>query len=430
MLKLTLKNIGKIKDATVIINSITVVAGENNTGKSTISKCLFAISNSFYELDKKIEDERKKSIAGVLARIHRYLINEKKVFIHVDEDILSNIIMSALNSKKVVNKDIQKLVVDVIQQYDRNIIINIDQEELKDICSNIQAVLQISDFEILHSILEKKLEAEFNGQICNVFNREAGEIQVELKNRQFAVLIRDDRIREMSKDSILPINGDVIYIDDPFLLEDYKKFLFPFFYGLFDHQSYMRQKLNMIRNDGNIVNEIIIKNKLESIYNKISLVCDGNIVFDGNKRLVYKFKESDKVLNVHNLSTGLKSFGILKMLLENDTLGQNGILIFDEPEIHLHPDWQLIFAELIVLLQKEFRLHVLVNTHSPYFLRAIQVYAAAHEIADTCTYYLSEEQGGAAFFTDVTDCIEKVYSKLSRPFQRLEDVRWQNDSIE
>ena len=33
-MKLTLKNIGKIGDASVEINGITVIAGENNTGKS------------------------------------------------------------------------------------------------------------------------------------------------------------------------------------------------------------------------------------------------------------------------------------------------------------------------------------------------------------------------------------------------------------
>ena len=35
-MKLTLKNIGKIGTASVEINGITVIAGENNTGKSTV----------------------------------------------------------------------------------------------------------------------------------------------------------------------------------------------------------------------------------------------------------------------------------------------------------------------------------------------------------------------------------------------------------
>lgn len=39
-MKLTLKNIGKIGTASVEINGITVIAGENNTGKSTVGRAL------------------------------------------------------------------------------------------------------------------------------------------------------------------------------------------------------------------------------------------------------------------------------------------------------------------------------------------------------------------------------------------------------
>lgn len=39
-MKLELKNICKIKNAEVELNGITVIAGENNTGKSTVGKAL------------------------------------------------------------------------------------------------------------------------------------------------------------------------------------------------------------------------------------------------------------------------------------------------------------------------------------------------------------------------------------------------------
>ena len=132
------------------------------------------------------------------------------------------------------------------------------------------------------------------------------------------------------------------------------------------------------------------------------------------------------VLNMKNLSTGLKTFVILQTLLKNGSIEQNSTIILDEPEIHLHPEWQLLFAELIVLLQKEFGVHVLLNTHSPYFLRAIQVYSAKYGIADRCRYYLSEAVGDQAEITDVTKEIDKIYARLSHPLQRLEDERWQD----
>ena len=52
----------------------------------------------------------------------------------------------------------------------------------------------------------------------------------------------------------------------------------------------------------------------------------------------------NKPLSVHNLSTGIKSFAILKILLEKGCLKDKDVLILDEPEIHLHPQWQIVYA--------------------------------------------------------------------------------------
>ena len=93
----------------------------------------------------------------------------------------------------------------------------------------------------------------------------------------------------------------------------------------------------------------------------------------------------------------------------------------------MHPQWQLLFAELIVLIQKEFNMHILLNTHSPYFLQAIEVYAAKYEIADKCKYYLAQLEGDMAVINDVSDSTETIYKLLAKPFQDLENVRYEND---
>ncbi|MDE6925744.1 MAG: hypothetical protein K2O97_09360 [Acetatifactor sp.] len=46
-MKLHIENISKIGMADIDIDGITVIAGSNNTGKSTVGKVLFALMNSF-----------------------------------------------------------------------------------------------------------------------------------------------------------------------------------------------------------------------------------------------------------------------------------------------------------------------------------------------------------------------------------------------
>ena len=189
-----------------------------------------------------------------------------------------------------------------------------------------------------------------------------------------------------------------------------------------DHRGYLREKLNK-ENNATLIDEIIASNKLANIYRKISTVISGDIVKNKRSGLGYQRKNTDKVLDVKNLSTGFKTFAILKTLLMNGTIEYNGTIILDEPEIHLHPEWQLLFAELIVLIQKEFGVHILLNTHSPYFLNAIEVYAVKYGINDRCKYYLASSQDDISTIGDVTNNIELIYSKLARPLQELENER-------
>lgn len=57
-MKLNIKNFAKINEANIIIDGITVIAGENNTGKSTIGKILFTLFNAWSDIEERIWNER------------------------------------------------------------------------------------------------------------------------------------------------------------------------------------------------------------------------------------------------------------------------------------------------------------------------------------------------------------------------------------
>lgn len=58
-MRLNLYNIGKLKEASIAVDGITVIAGENNTGKSTVGKALYLYLHSFLHMDEYV---RKDSV--------------------------------------------------------------------------------------------------------------------------------------------------------------------------------------------------------------------------------------------------------------------------------------------------------------------------------------------------------------------------------
>lgn len=76
-MQLNISNVRKIEKTSIDIDGITVIAGVNNTGKSTVGKLLFSIFNSMNNMDKKIEQERRINIHRIITALlqSRYLSN-------------------------------------------------------------------------------------------------------------------------------------------------------------------------------------------------------------------------------------------------------------------------------------------------------------------------------------------------------------------
>ena len=426
---LSLKNIGKLAETQIAIDGITVIAGENDTGKSTVGKALFAVFNSFYDVDRQVLSERIDSIESVLSLVLKNA-NRTPVRYYIRilaEDIASHQV--SLSQKSGFKDRISESVLQMVEKSGEGIddfrLIEVNDSD--EVVHRIQEIMDVSEEEILKAIVEKKMDTEFNGQVTNLFTNKKGEIRLQIKDKSIALSIENNRVTGI--ENAINLHVEAVYMDDPFLLDTIPSPYFGIRSRYADHRTHLRKKIFDNASKKTAVEEIIVNNKFQNIYEKISSVCSGEIVRSNQKEYSYKSADSDKLLDVRNLSTGLKTFVILKTLLLNGGIEYNGVVVLDEPEIHLHPEWQLLFAELIVLLHREFGVHILLNTHSPYFLRAIQVYSAKYEMADKCRYYLSENSGNQAAITDVSDDIERIYARLSKPLQDLEDERWRDDSL-
>ena len=70
MFNLTFENIGIIKQAKVALNGLTVIAGENDTGKSTVGKLMFAIVKALSRFEQDLNEDQKKQIRETIESIY------------------------------------------------------------------------------------------------------------------------------------------------------------------------------------------------------------------------------------------------------------------------------------------------------------------------------------------------------------------------
>lgn len=431
-MRIQLENIGKIHQTQIDLNGITAIAGENNTGKSTVGKALFCIFNSFYHLKQKIRLARREMIAkAVYDSFNKFnsdtgysiystnvadaiLQNKNQYLIEGQEQALTNLLRYNLyDSWTVTRANAPVITLELVQN----------------MSGRIKQVLDIPEEQTFIRVLENTLKQEFSSKVMNFHHsHDIGKIALQIKNETLQMYIKNNKITQAK--NLLELQTRAIYLDDPFVLDELKLKS----QGLFGeqmqysdsvtHRGHLKNLLKAETTSQNVetaMKQIVADTKLKKILTKINSVCDFDMKkADDALADSFVFLEGTHQLSAENISTGLKTFIILKRLLYTGYLEENGLLILDEPEVHLHPQWQILFAEIIVLLQKEFGMHILLTTHSPYFLRAIEVYSAKYHIADKCKYYLADIKNGDAFFEDVTTQTNKIYKKLVLPFENLQ----------
>ena len=423
-MRLILENVGKVQEADIKLDGITLIAGENNTGKSTVGKMLFCIFESFYKIERQISQERINTIGRHIANFYHETFNRagRKYSVH---DLAAEFVH---NKEQYVGDS--RIIRKAIENFFENREINFDaiayQDTLEQLADKIYSVLFIEDTEIRRAILQRTLDSEF-GMKIGFLNNESNysKIQLEIRNSKIEFEVINNENINIIQD--MSLNKEIIYIDDPFVLDDLQDLL-PYrrVYCL-NHRDSLLDKIVRVKDtrDFGALDEILVNKKLERIFETMNGICDGDLtVSEDGGNYSYRTSELNGTLEMSNLSTGIKSFIILKTLLRNGSINDNGVVILDEPEIHLHPEWQLKFAEVIVLIQKEFGVNILLNTHSPYFLNAIEVYVKKYGIEKKCKFYLTDDNEGRTNIKDVTDQTELIYEKLARPLQDLENLEY------
>ncbi len=431
-MRIKLQNIGIIEEANINVDGITLIAGQNDSGKSTVGKVLYALIRGVNIEEDRFNASKNEFIRNRIRDI-RNLLLRTKLSNSEDEKIQQQFVSLFLeNRESSFGRFIYRMNIDNSEKVD-TLIYELDnlnelytsfsnestQSQLNTFINDIRNRISITSdsFEVLHYELETFFENEFGNEIKNKFIKSSSFIKIE--GVEIKTITFDEKINFEGFDTISNFHYDnVFFIESPIKLQD--RNILRFDNLVRDKNQHLNNLIFQPKKEQNIFSDT--RNDSEKLNIIISKIIKGEFGFNSKNQLIFKKEEFE--FDLINVSTGIKSFGILQLLLQKGVLNSNSLLIIDEPEVHLHPTWQVKYAEILVLLSKEFAIPMVLTSHSPYFIEALERYSKKHKYEKSTNFYFAEKNvdGLSSKIVDVTENIMPILNSISEAFYEIQDI--------
>lgn len=415
-------NIGRVEKAEIDLEGITVVAGENGSGKSTISKALYTALETFSAPAEKALFQKRRSV-------NKAILDWKSKNLHSSSSDITMMGVRHIFYKYVEDVEMFKIALaDLITKGIPNEFFDLNDVENR--AEQLFHTLKtIEEKEVMYYVqysAQVMADSIFQNQISCLKSSVEGTIEYTNETQMNTICFRNNKITNMKAnlDHVQEIKA--IYITTSDLMDSvgtYKRLYSAEKYGTI---SYANSELTKLLMEDMNINLLVAeeyhkleeqKTLLEEIF---AQVLEGEIYLDKNQ-LAYHDNWCDANIELQNIASGMKLFLILKRLVSNGTFLKDSCLIIDEPETNLHPQWQLILAHLLVLFSSKLRVKIYLNSHSPYFVRAVEYYANQHQFLECCRFFTMNKNNSTGMFysEEVTKNLGVIYDKLAEPFNQI-----------
>lgn len=428
-----INNYHAIKEADISLDGVTVLAGPNGSGKSTISKWLYYVVNIATEYDRFLLLEFYHDIRLVLqqfSRVYREMWNVRTETANARNAMRQNI-------ESLENEE--SLTFDSLPEYAERFLMFVD-----DFAQQLDAFYkdeQIADYrkKRISNYLEIDASEPLYAQAASSFcEKTRQQVDLMVKHlyanrktrsmKKFMTFLREQLLEDDELPQGLSLEEDgveilmekqigelmnvekAIYIDTPMVFET-EDFLNNIFWVK------LRQ-LMLSSNDNTGKQPKMILARIADILNGRIKVKEGLF---GNKELFYERSDGRLELPLDKIATGMKTFAYLFQLLKNGHLDDKTILMIDEPEVHLHPQWVVVFAKLLILIHKSLGVKIVLASHNPDFVAAMKAISKREGTLDNTHFYLAEEtddEGCFAFRNLGTD-IEPIFESFNIALERI-----------
>ena len=426
-MRITVKNVAKILDAEVILDGVTVIAGYNNMGKSTILKAAYIVFNTFRNSNYKISIVRKQSIDSYFDKLESYF--DEGGYGYFPRDLLYTIadhvnayISTFMDGTKEHYNLFRMIFIDSFEEYkefwpnDFNLDKLCSEQFLMPMYKKIKEICTRQRESDLKYIGEMYIRNIFKVQMNSQHSTNQASVDIDSEKEHYFIAVNDNKIIDMRYN--VNSEADVFYLPAYNLLDMIER---PSMVRRAYSPEYdIRSALSEQKQEPTLEEYQEIEDNVKLVKSILEEVIQGNLEKMPSGAIVFRDKSLNNSVNITNVASGMKNFLIIQTLVERGKLKRNSILLIDEPETNLHPEWHLKFAEILVLMYKYMGVRSIVNSHSPYFIRALEVKMADHGIKKKGRYYVMEEAEQNLFRAqDVTEETDKIYELLYKPLEYL-----------
>lgn len=423
-MKFIIDNVSKVNHADIDANGITVVAGYNNTGKTTILRSMDILLKSYTNIKENILAERKRSVRQVVRKQDLYF--DKNGFEDLSIGVLYDI--ENLVVKEMKDEQSEKISFDTFHDLYINVIDNcgeldkgselydkaVSEEFARGLYKEIEKVFDRKDETYMNYIVELNIRKEFNNQAVNLKNYLESRITLENGDNKAEVVFSNNKL--LSEYGSELGSSSVIYLETKNILDDLNNR--PMQGGTNELMRMLKKEQVFDSREISFETYSETESNLQSLEDIFSEVIHGRLY---NESGTVKFLEDniEQPINIKNVASGMKIFLILQRLIANGSLSEHSWILIDEPETNMHPEWHLKFAETLILLKLKMDINVVVSSHSPYFIRALELKLADYGIKDLGSFYLMEEKDNSFFAKNVTESTDEIYKQLYKPLDMM-----------
>lgn len=427
-MRLIAENVGMIRRADIKLDGLTVIAGENDTGKSTLGRLLFSLIQACGRYEQNLEKNKTGEVFELIER--NFFMLRKAYDLEKFPEIRKHFyppsffreLVEANNSSSESIALIENKI-DMLSKLEASAL----SPDTFDALFELKKLFSPNDTNkenFIRKSWQKSFRSEFHSELSPKGSDASSKIELrEGQNSLLKIALQYDVIQEFSfKDE--PFLNDATLVETPVVLQMYDmiRLAAPTF------------GVKGGRRTGVVaqhIEDLVLKlasatgyadpdgfADFADVLTEISAITNGGFSFEREKRSFYFEKTEGAQFQVINTATGLKSFGVIQLLIQAGVLSERGLLIIDEPEVHLHPKWQVAYAKLIVSLVKK-NVPVLVTSHSPEIIQALKSFSEEQGLQHKTNFYLTESNGIIADIEDVTQETNRIFLKLAEPLHKL-----------